>query len=170
MPDLFTLLEESMLAATFAEAGEHDMAKALLGAGKTSRKKVLFGARTTELPPRIIRQAVEISKRNGAGLEIVHLLPPDAESTLGDQTNPTTRKRLELLKQRLMGLGILYEVVFGDSPLEEEIIRRATGRRDIMLIVLGKERRPGRKGGKSAFNLLERLHCPVVLLEEPRTA
>lgn len=170
MSDIFAFLEESMLAATFAEAGEHDMARAQLSTGKTARKKVLFGARAMELPPRIIRQAVEICKRNGARLEILHVLPTEANPAVGQDTENGLRAQLARLKKRLLGLGILYEVVFGDTPLEEAIISHAAGRRDIMLIVMGNEKRPGRKGGKSACHLLERMHCPVVLLEEPRLA
>lgn len=169
MADIFAFLEESMLAATFAEAGEHDMARALLNTGKTARKKVLFGARATELPPRIIRQAVEICKRNGARLEILHVLPTEGNPDATETENGLLAN-LGRIKKRLMGLGILYEVVFGDTPLEEAIIRHASGRRDIMLILLGQEKRPGRKGGKSTSQLLERLQCPVVLLEEPKTA
>ncbi|HSR37105.1 MAG TPA: universal stress protein [Desulfurivibrionaceae bacterium] len=168
MANLFKTFEDSMTAAAFAEAGEHEAAQAYLNAAKTARKKVLLGTNATEIPPTVFSHAVEVCKRLDARLEILHVVP--AQATDGAVAGRSQAK-MARLKERFQTFGIPYEYVVGAKKLEEEIIRYAAGRRDIMLIVLGLHA-PGRRRGKKQpdSHLLARFQCPVVLLTEPQPA
>lgn len=167
MANFFKHFEDSMTAAAFAEAGEPEAAKEYLDAVKAARKRVLLGTNAMEIPPKVFSHAVGVCKRLGARLEILHVLPhPTGEEKPAGHT-----AKLARLKERFQTFGIPYEYVVGARKLEEEIIRYAEGRRDIMLIVLGKSGPAGRRGKKQPdSHLLARFQCPVVLLEEPQPA
>lgn len=172
MANLFKIFEDSMTAATFAEAGEHEAAREYLANAKTARKKVLLGTNTMEIPPKVLSHAVGVCKRLGARLEILHVLPAPTENSepAGSAAKGSTAK-LARLKDRFRTLGIPYEFVLGAKVLEQEIIRYAEGRRDIILIVLGISGPAGRRGKKQPDpHLATRFQCPVVLLEEPQPA
>ncbi|MEW6594441.1 MAG: universal stress protein [Thermodesulfobacteriota bacterium] len=161
MANLFKTFEDSMTAAAFAEAGEPETAREYLASAKTARKKVLLGTNAAEIPPKVFSHAVEVCKRLGARLEILHVLP-DATTDHG---------RPARLKERFRTFGIPYEYVVGARRLEEEIIRYAEGRRDIMLVVLGPSGPAGRRGKRQPdSHLLSRFQCPVVLLAESPSA
>lgn len=160
MKNIFKTFENSMLAATFAQAGDHETARTCLAAAKTARKKILLGTDAMDITPRALHHALSVCERNGASLEILHA-PHDARKPKSD-----------VLKERFMAAGILYEFVRGASRLEEEIIRYAGNRRDILLVMLGMADAGKTRHGNNApdAHLLERFQCPVVLLEEPQPA
>lgn len=167
MAYLFKIFEDTMTAAAFAGAGEQVAANQYLASAKTARKKVLLGTNALEIPPKVFSHAVEVCKRLGARLEILHVLPGSTE--LGKPAGHSAK--LARLKERFKTFGIPYEFVLDAKELEEEIIRYAAGRRDIMLIVLGISSPAGRRGKKqSDSHLLTRFQCPVVLLKEPQPA
>ncbi|MEW6502004.1 MAG: universal stress protein [Thermodesulfobacteriota bacterium] len=169
MANLFKIFEDTMTAAAFAEAGEHETAGEYLASAKTARKKVLLGTNAMEIPPKVFSHAIEVCKRLGARLEILHVLPNQAGA--GDEAPTGHAAKLARLKERFRTLGIPYEYVVGARALEEEIIRYAAGRRDIMLIVLGMSNPAGRRGKKQPdSHLLARFQCPVVLFKEPQPA
>lgn len=169
MANLFKIFEDTMTAAAFAEAGEHETANEYLASAKTAHKKVLLGTNAMEIPPKVFSHAVEVCKRLGARLEILHVLPNQAEAS--NKAPAGHAAKLARLKERFQTFGIPYEYVVGARKLEEEIIRYAQGRRDIMLIVLGMSTPAGRRGKKQPdSHLLTRFQCPVVLLKEPQPA
>jgi len=101
---------------------------------------------------------VNVAKRMGARLEILHVLANGFEKELS---------KLARLKERFRSLGIRYEFVAGGGSLEEEIIRYAENRRDIMLVLVGEPVEGARKKGRKTKpdrRLLERFQCPVVVL------
>ncbi|HUU41674.1 MAG TPA: universal stress protein [Desulfatiglandales bacterium] len=173
MSNLFKIFEDSMVAATFAEAGEHETARRYLGKNKTAHKKILLVTSALDITPRTLRQAISICKRIGAMLEVLHILP--ASGSQADQRNgPAKNSMANLLriKKRFKGFGIFYEFALGFSSLEDEIIRYAAGRRDIMLLILDiADKAIGRGCAKEPdSHLLEQFKCPVVLLAESHPA
>lgn len=172
MANLFKIFEDSMAAAAFAEAGEHEAANEYLATAKTARKKVLLGTNAAEIPPKVFSHAIEVCKRLGARLEILHVVPEQGDASKPEQAAKGRLAKLARLKDRFRTFGIPYEYVLGPKGLEEEIMRYAEGRRDIMLIVLGLSAPPaGRRGKKQPdSHLISRFQCPVVLLKEPQSA
>jgi len=169
MANLFKIFEDTMTAAAFAEAGEPEAAREYLASAKTARKKVLLGTNAMEISPKVLSHAVEVCKRLGARLEILHVLPDQIAANGEDPTGHAAK--LARFKERFQTFGIPYEYVVGARKLEEEIIRYAQGRRDIMLIVLGISTPAGRRGKKQPdSHLLASFQCPVVLLNEPQPA
>jgi nucleotide-binding universal stress UspA family protein len=167
MANLFKIFKDTMTAAAFAEAGEHEAANQYLASAKTARKKVLLGTNAPEIPPKVFSHAIEVCKRLGARLEILHVLPGSTEL----EKPAGLAAKLARLKERFKTFGIPYEFVLDAKGLEEEIIRYAAERHDIMLIVLGFSNPAGRRGKKQPdSHLLAHFQCPVILLKEPRPA
>jgi hypothetical protein len=174
MSDFFKNFEDSMVAATFAEAGEHEMAGQYLANQKTAHKKILLATNAADIAPKTLGRAVSICKRIGAMLEVLHV-PSAGGSQPNQGKSPAKDNAANLLqvKERLEGLGISYEFAPGFGSLEEEVIRHATGRRDIMLLILDMaDEFCGQKctDQQPDCHLLEQFKCPVVLLEEPQPA
>lgn len=155
--------QEAMTAAAFAEAGEPEIAQSFLTSGKTSRQKVLLGVEEGRFTPRLLQQALGICRRVGAGLEILHLLPAD-----GAEAGPAADAELIRLREELRPRQVFYQFVFGSGDLEAELIRHATGRRDLVLILLELFGRPEAAFGEPDQEFLKRLPCPVVLLRAPQ--
>ena len=173
MINIFKFFEDSMIAAAFAEAGEHGLAKEYLPKAKTAHKKILLGTSAAELTPKALSHAISVCKRIGASLEILHVLPgKGGEKSPADARTPSTMAKLARLQERFKTFGILYEFVTGNNTLEEEIIRYAANRRDIMLILLGNTAEKSRRQDGNTLDalLLQRFQCPVVLLEQPQSA
>jgi hypothetical protein len=173
MSNFFKNFENSMVAATFAEASEHETARKYLARQKTSHKKILLATNATNITPKTLGQAVSICKRIGAMLEVLHV-PPTSGSQVDRGNGPAKNSTANFLqiKKYLEGFGISYEFAPGFSSLEKEIIRHATGRRDIMLLILDMAgETPGREyADQPDCHLLEQFKCPVVLLAESQLA
>lgn len=155
--------EKAMLSAAFAEAGEHESALDFQAAGKTAHRKVLLGVSDRNLTPAMLRQAFNICRRIGTGLEILHVLPafPGAPAAAG---------RFSRLRERFRARNVFYECVCGHGPPDEEVVRHAAGRRDLILILLGMAGDDGKDAVEPDQHFLARLPCPVVLLRQPQSA
>ncbi len=161
MANIFKSIQETMAAAAFAEAGEHETAREFLSQSKNAHKKILLGTDKASLAPKAISYALNVCSRLGAGLEVVRIFrfsETRANAEAGDE-----------LKETLAQQGIPYEAVYGKAGLGEEIVRYAAERRDILLLILSlAERNENLKKPDKA--LVKRFHCPVVFLEDQVTA
>lgn len=161
MANIFKSIQETMAAAAFAEAGEHDTAREFLGGSKNAHKKILLGTDKTGLAPKALSYALNICGRLGAGLEVVRIFPFSEK-----KANSESDKEL---KESLARQGIPYAAIHGKASLGEEIVRYAAERRDILLLILSLAERDEhlRKPDKA---LVKRFHCPVVFFEDQVTA
>ncbi|HIJ90301.1 MAG: hypothetical protein OEV89_05980 [Desulfobulbaceae bacterium] len=161
---LFKKLEESMTAATFAEAGEFETARQFLKSNKNAHKRVLLGTDKPEIEPRTISYALHLCQRLGGGLEIFHML-----RMAENETNPglsQEEKPLAALNAALEPKGVVYQPVSGPGCLADEVLRHAGGRRDILCVVfdtLEPEGTTCRKAKENMIARLQALHCPVVM-------
>ena len=71
-------LKEDMASASFAEAGEFDTARHMFLLDKNANKKVLLATNTAEVHSNVIRNALSLSKRMNARLEVLHVLTPQS--------------------------------------------------------------------------------------------
>ena len=151
--------QNAMSAAAFAEAGEFDTAKEVLGPSKNAHKKVLLvtdgGAANQS-----IEHALTLCRRLEAQLEILHVRSAGASRAtapepLNDKDNPA-------------GLTVSYAEVERHDSLADTVAEYSRGRRDILCVVLegaaadqpaGKRKNSSRSLGW----LMKQLHCPVVV-------
>lgn len=171
MRDFFKKFEDAMASAAFAEAGEFDSARQMLGQDKNSNKKVLLGTEGTDVNHKAFRYAFNLCRRVGARLEILHILrPSDAQraKNLEEQLSDV-KQGLRPVFDRLVSEGVAYSLNFGEGSLEEEVVKYADGRRDILFVVI--EPPDGASGKKGSFErrmneAIDRLRCPLVVVSE----
>ena len=59
-------IEDAFVAATYAEAGEHEYARTLLQEGKNSHKKVLLSTDCPIVTAQVLNHALTLCKRLGS--------------------------------------------------------------------------------------------------------
>jgi len=161
---MFKKLEEAMTAATFAEAGEFEMARQLLKTNKNAHKRVLLGTDKPEIAPRTISYALHLCQRLGGGLEIFHMLhtlEKETASELSQEEAP-----LSALNSSLQEKGVIYQPFNGLGCLADEVLRHAGARRDILCVVFDALEPDGSRCRKAKENMIAKfqaLHCPVVM-------
>jgi hypothetical protein len=69
--------QKAMSAAAFAEVGEFDTAREIAGKSKNAHKKVLIVLEGDDLNKRILNYALDLCKRLGGQLEILHKQGPN---------------------------------------------------------------------------------------------
>lgn len=161
---IFKKLEESMTAATFAEAGEFETARQFLQTNKNARKRVLLGTDKPEIDARTISYAMHLCQRLGGGLEIFHVLHLPAGETDTDLNQG--KEPLVSLSNVLHQQGIAYQPTRGTGCLADAVIRHAGSRRDILCVVFDAMEASGATCRKAKENMLAKfqvLRCPVVM-------
>lgn len=145
--------QDSMAAAAFAEAGEFEAALSFLEPLKgVLKKKVLLTIDGEEIHPNLIQYAINLCKRIGAGLEILHVHLP-------------TRKK-KRTREFFGRFNIDYLAHGRGAGFLETVTGYAIGRRDIMLVILGMTGQPGHKCEEKCIEGMSRqLGCPVVVPE-----
>jgi hypothetical protein len=165
MANIFKKIEESMVAAAFAEAGEHEYASRLLTAGKTSHKKVLLSTDCPVVTGKVLDHALHLCKRLGSALEVYQIIPGEELTDSSQEVLESGSKRLQSLQARLAALGISYKYAIKESSLEEELQALARMRRDILTVIVPLCR--GKTADSEQFkSTMSRLfNCPVVYFE-----
>jgi len=145
--------QDTMCAAAFAEAGEYETARQLVRGGHA--KKVLLGTGATSLPLEIFRHAVNLCRRAGATLEILHAGPaplaigPDCDSGMLEE------------------MGIDCRSIEASGDLEKELLDSTSQRNDIIFVLLHALAPRGRTVQKRELRrLAARLHRPVVFMND----
>ncbi len=161
---LFKKLEESMTAATFAEAGELETARQFLKTNKNAHKRVLLGTDKPELETRTISYALHLCQRLGGGLEIFHMLRMPGNKTASGLNQK--KEPLASLNTALRKKGVVYHPVSGLGCLADEVLRHAGTRRDILCVVFDALEPDGascRKAKENMITKFQALQCPVVM-------
>jgi len=158
--------EAAMTSAAFAEAGEFDIARQMIQAGKTANKKVLLGTEGGEVNPQLFRYALDLCRRLGGNLEILQVLPGPDAAPGGQPDLDTVGQIPAAFRQKLRNMGVFYRIIFARDVFAKEIVRYADKRRDIICVVLGAPRAHdiGRQAGalRKQSSIFKRLGCPVV--------
>jgi len=166
MANIFKKIEEAMVAATFAEAGEQDFARTLVtDGGARSRKKVLLSTDCPIVTGKVLDHALNLCKRLGAALEVYQIIPPSLFQEPAQELIEAGTKRLQSLQQRLSQHGIAYEYAIKEATLEDELKNLALKRRDILAVII-----PTCENGTGLVEnfrsaVSERFTCPVIFFE-----
>ncbi|MEW6110176.1 MAG: hypothetical protein AB1632_13580 [Nitrospirota bacterium] len=147
-------IEDSMVALTFAEAGEFETAREIIN----RNRKILLGLRNIDV--KSMQYAINICRRINADLDILWVSgekdynPSDAE----------TEKKLvcELSKENIM-----YNIIRGKGSLREEILDYTSGRNEILFVIVGSSSEIDTdfdlRSGKISYSW-EKLKCPLVVV------
>jgi len=157
MKELFEQFEEIM-SASFFEEGEFETAKRMFN----ERHKVLLVLAGKETDVNALRYALNISKRIGAGIEILYLTRDSSEK-------PFLERYLEQLKSRGMG----YQISPCERSVKEEIIKFIDTEKgtDIRFVVIDSLDLGIRSVKDQKLNVQEwEKQCPLVLVSETTRA
>jgi len=165
--DILRKVEDAMSSAAFAEAGEFDMARDFMRDSKNANKKVLLGTDDADIDQKVIRYALNLCKRMGASLEILHVLRPEKEKK--QETASNMDVSLDPLQDSLQKLGVVYHPEMCEDCFKEKVIEYTEKRRDILCFVMGSLKSAAKEENKEKINnaWLQKLKCPVVIYGEP---
>ena len=152
--------QQAMSAAAFAEVGEFETARQIAGKNKNSHKKVLVVLEGDDLNNRILNYALDLCRRLGGQLEILHKQGP---------------RRVEVAKTELWqeftkkgGQVVCNSLEPGES-LDDKLTEYGETRRDILCVVLRihlLDKNPDKKKEEKAWSpdwIMEKLNCPVMV-------
>ncbi|MCL7489721.1 MAG: hypothetical protein M8357_16260 [Desulfobulbaceae bacterium] len=165
MSNIIKKIEDAMMAAAFAEAGEHEYARGLLTAGKNSHKKVLLSTDCPVVTGKVLDHAFNLCKRLGSALEVYQIIPMDMSATSPQEFFEKGTRRLQSLQEKMKQLGISYKYSIKEASLQDELTVVASKRRDIMAVIIPvcDGVREQEDEFKSSISGLFR--CPVIFFE-----
>ena len=152
--------QKAMAAAAFAEVGEFETARQLAGKNKNAHKKVLVVLEGDDLSMRILNYALDLCKRLGGQLEILHKQGPEKM----DITKTEVWQEFAEKTEDVFCLSLKP----GES-LDDTLIEYGKTRRDILCVVLRidlMEKRPDKKKNEKAWSpdwIMQKLNCPVMV-------
>lgn len=172
LSELLKEFEKAMSAAAFAEEGEHATARQIMeNFGKTN-KKVLLGTDELELDSRVIKYTLKLCQRMEGGLEILHVNPASkGESGRPDKEKLPAGRSQKYIQEKMLGNGIVYQPVWSEKKLLEEIKDYVASRRHIISVVLRSSdyalnSSDRRIKSREVSTLLQKIQCPVVFWED----
>jgi hypothetical protein len=152
--------QKAMAAAAFAEAGEFETASQLAGKNKNAHKKVLVVLEDDDLSMRILNYALNLCKRLGGQLEILHKQGPEKV----DITKTAVWQ--EFIKK---GAEVVCSSLGPRESLDDKLTEYGETRHDILCVVLRidlMEKKPVKKREENAWSpdwIMKKLNCPVMV-------
>lgn len=147
-------LDNLMSAISFAEEGEFDSARKFL----EDDKRVLFATKDGHEDKRAFTYALNISKRIGAGLDILLVSPKKA-------LTPMIKQFVKELKKE----GISHSVSQKEGCLKNQIVDYTNARKGILFVVIESSENLDancRRKDSTLTQALNRLSCPLVVVSE----
>lgn len=164
--DFLQKLEQTMAAAAFAEAGEHESARQFLSDSKNARKKVLLGTDHLEPDLKIVNYALSLCRRMGAGLEIFHVVPSSFCGQKGGGVSLAADPAFAAVNKKMADLGVVYQPICSDRGLVREISDHVATHRQIMCVVVSPahaaETSQIKRDGRTIGEWFQELSCPVL--------
>ena len=160
MKNFLKQFEEVMASVAFAEAGEHDTARQMLRQQATSNKTVLLATDTEVVHNGVVRHALNLCKRMGGKLEILHILPLKSR-------NEIDRFHRQQMPENLRDYATTYTHMIARNPFEKEVINYTESLGGLLCVVLDTARCRETENNnicqKYLAGLVERITCPVVI-------
>jgi len=152
--------QKAMAAAAFAEVGEFETAKQMAAKNKNAHKKVLVVLEDDDLSIRILNYALDLCKRLGGQLEILHKQgPAKADITKTEAWQEFAKK----------GGQVVCSSLDSSESLEDKLTEYGKTRRDILCVVLRIdliEKKPGNQKEEKSWSpdwIMQKLNCPVMV-------
>lgn len=146
-------LEDLFSAASFAEAGEFETARDMLGGGR----KVLLVLTGRETDVKSLKYAFSIASRTQAGLEVLAA------------TDGGTAEVLRLCEEEARRQGVTLKVTRKSGCIKEAVIKYAKDRRDLVCVVIESTEALNADCSseqKRLTGVWEKLGCPLTLVSE----
>jgi len=146
-------LEELISAASFAEAGEFDTARDMLGGDR----KVLLVLTGRETDIKSLKYAFSMADRTQADLEVLAA------------TDGSTAEVLRLCKEKAHRQGVALKITRKSGCIKEAVIKYARHRRDIVCVVIESTEALNTDCSseqKRLTGVWEKLGCPLALVSE----
>lgn len=146
------MLDDLMSAITFAEAGEHEIAREMLGTGS----KVLLATKAKSKNGNAFKYAINVCKRMGAQLDILYI----SSVTM---LEPSITGVLSILDKE----GIRWRLIQKKGCMKTHIIEHTENNSGIMFVVTESSEHLdiGCKNSNKALNEnWENLKCPLVVV------
>lgn len=146
-------LEELFSAASFAEAGEFDTARDMIGGDR----KVLLVLTGRETDVKSLKYAFSIAARTQAGLEVLA------------STDGGTAEVLKLCQEEARRQGVTLKVTRKGGCIKEAVVKYAKDRRDLVCVVIESTEALNTDCSseqKRLSGVWEKLGCPLTLVSE----
>jgi hypothetical protein len=146
-------IEDALAAASFAEEGEGESAKAFLREGR----RVLLALKQGRIDAKTVKYAVNASRRIGADLDILYV------SSSAAQSEPL----LEELESGLSNEGVKYRLVRKSGCLKQAVIDYTSREKEIVFAVIESPDSLDAGCNKKdpvLSELWQKLKCPLVVV------
>ena len=146
MKKFFDNFEKVFASAAFAETGEFETAGEILESNKNAHKNVLLVTNGEEISQNAINHAVNLCKRVGTNLEIIHSVETQ-DSELEKELYQQKKEKLQSILKHFNSIGVGFELHFDFGRFPETFIEKIKNRCDIFCVVLSatKQQTSGRK-------------------------
>ncbi|HYA11443.1 MAG TPA: universal stress protein [Thermodesulfovibrionales bacterium] len=145
--------EDTLTAATFAQAGETDKAREVF----KERRRVLLALREEEIESKVLKYAMNTSKRIGADLDILYI------SSSSSPEAPILTEFFSLLEKE----GIEYRLVRRSGRLREEIRNYTESERGIHFVVVESLAVDRWNKEEGLSEIVDKMKCPLVVVDIP---
>lgn len=145
-------LDDLMSAITFAEAGEHETAREMLGTGS----KVLLATKAHSKNSNAFKYAINVCKRMGAQLDILYI-------SSVKMLEPSIVGLLSILEKE----GIRWRLIQKEGCMKNQIIDHTEKNSGIMFVVTESSEHLDigcKKSSKTLNEDWENLKCPLVVV------
>ena len=153
MKEVMKKLEDTLTAVTFAQAGETDTAREIF----KERRRVLLALREGEIESKVLKYAMNTSKRIGADLDVLYI------SSSSSPEAPILKEFFSLLEKE----GIEYRLVRRNGRLREEIRKYTESERGIHFVVVESLAVDRWNKEEGLSEIVDKMECPLVVVEIP---
>ena len=153
MKEVMKKLEDTLTAVTFAQAGETDTARGIF----KERRRVLLALREGEIESKVLKYAMNTSKRIGADLDVLYI------SSSSSPEAPILKEFFSLLEKE----GIEYRLVRRNGRLREEIRKYTESERGIHFVVVESLAVDRWNKEEGLSEIVDKMKCPLVVVDIP---
>jgi hypothetical protein len=146
--------DELMSAITFAEAGEHEKARALM----KGRDRILLATSERAIDRSVLKYTMNLSKRIEAAIDVLYLTRSGERHVLLDAFMSEAAKS-----------GVDCTLVKRDGCMKKAILDYTGKRQDILFVVIGSAPELDiecKTGEKTLSEEWKRLKCPLVVVSK----
>ncbi len=147
-----SLFEDTMNAATFAEANEHETARSFINGEQSSQETVVLVVDGNEVNRRTLDYATNLCKNMDCFLTILQVNGPDSNGTFSN-----------LKDQMLKFLDIPWNFIGTEGPISKAVSRFLKQQSQVVSVVL-EDQQGTKTHARRRSPWWKKLYCPVVIV------